>query len=418
MSAFMKTARRLAKAAALVSALTFATNVYAADPIKVGFSMGLTGGLAANGKAALLAIQMWAEDVNAKGGLLGRPVKLVYYDDQSNASNVPGLYTKLLDIDKVDLVISPYGTNLIAPAMPVVMHKGRMMMSLFGVGVNDRFKYPRYFQIMPLGVKSGDAIPAGFFEVAKNIEPKPSTIAIVGADAEFGKVTADAARAMAKKMGFKIVYDRSYPPETIDFASIARTIKAANPDLLFLASYPSDSVGLIRSINETGLKPELIGGGAVGVQFAAIKKQLGPLINNMLDYELYVPSPKLKFPGIEEFLARYQKQAVKNGIDPLGYYVPPFVYAAMQVVGQAVQKTGSLDQDALAKTTHQESFSTIVGPIRFAPNGEWDKPRVLMVQYRGIKGHDIEQFRDPSRYVILYPDEFKSGDVVVPYRKD
>lgn len=408
--------RRLALALALVAGSLCTSPVQAAEPIKIGFSMALTGGLAANGKAALLAIQMWAEDVNAKGGLLGRKVELVHYDDQSSASNVPGLYTKLIDVDKVDLVVSPYGTNLIAPAMPVVMQKGLTMMSLFGVGVNEQFDYDRYFQIMPLGVNSGDAIPAGFFEVAKTLDPKPKTIAIVGADAEFGKVTADAARAMAKKMGLKIVYDRSYPPSTLDFTPITRTIQNAKPDLVFLASYPIDSVGLIRSANEIGLKAMLLGGGAVGVQFAAIKTQLGPHLNNLLGYELYVPSPTMKLPGITEFIERYQAKAADQGIDPLGFYVPPFVYAAMETLAQAVETNKSLDQKALAKTLHGNTFSTIVGDIRFAPNGEWQKPRVLMVQYRGIDGNGLDQFRSAEPYVILYPAEFRSGDVIVPYR--
>ncbi|MGB8019120.1 MAG: ABC transporter substrate-binding protein, partial [Pseudolabrys sp.] len=82
------------------------------EPIKIGFGMAQTGPLAANGKQALLGMKIWEEEINAKGGLLGRPVKLVYYDDQSNPSTVPGIYTKLLDVDKVDLVTGPYATAM------------------------------------------------------------------------------------------------------------------------------------------------------------------------------------------------------------------------------------------------------------------------------------------------------------------
>lgn len=393
-----------------------AGSAMAADPIKLGFSMALTGGLAANGKAALLAMQMWADDVNKKGGLLGRPVQLIHYDDQSNPATVPSLYTKLIDLDKVDLIVSPYGTNLIAPAMPVVMQKGMTMMSLFGVGVNKQFDYDQYFQIMPLGVESGYAIPNAFFEVVKGMNPMPKTVAITGADAEFGKITTDAARDIAKKMGLKVVYDRSYPPATVDFAPIARAIQSSNPEVLFIAGYPIDSVGLFRAINEVGLKAKLVGGGSAGPQFAAVKAQLGPLLNNALNYETYVPSEKMNFPGINDFLKRYQEKAAAQGIDPLGFYVPPFIYAAMEIVGQAVEKTKSLDQKALAKTMHANSFSTIVGDIKFAPNGEWTEPRMLMVQYKGIEGNGVDQFRDPGRYTVLYPPAFKTGDAVVPYR--
>lgn len=400
---------------ACASAFLAATPSFAADPIKVGFSMALSGGLAANGKAALLAIKMWSEEVNAKGGLLGRKVELVYYDDQSNPSTVPGIYTKLITVDKIDLVLSPYGTNLIAPAMPVVMQSGRTMMSLFGVGVNEQFKYDRYFQIMPMGPQSAEAIPTGFFSIAMEMNPKPKTVALIAADAEFGQVSVDAARQIAKKLGIKIVFDRSYPPNTVDFASIVRSIQSANPDVVFMAGYPPDSVGMVRAAREVGLKAMLFGGANAGVQFASIKGQLGPLLNGIIGYELYVPSPKLDFPGIKDFLGRYQQAAQAEGVDPLGYYVPPFVYAAVQILGQAVEKTGSLDQKALAATLHQGSYETVVGTVKFAPNGEWEKARVLMVQYQGITDNTIDQFRKESTQVVLYPPEFKSGTLRAPF---
>jgi branched-chain amino acid transport system substrate-binding protein len=251
--------------------------------------------------------------------------------------------------------------------------------------------------------------------VAKTLCPAPKSVAIVGADAEFGRVNAEAARGIAKQMGLDVVYDRDYPPSTLDFAPIVRAVQASKPDLVFLASYPTDTVGIVRSINEIGLKARLIGGGPVGLQFAAIKTQLGPLINNMLGYELYVPASTLKFPGIDEFIAAYQAQATGQGVDPLGFYVPPLVYAAMEVMEQAIEKTGSLDQGALAATLHQGTFPTIVGDVAFAANGEWRKPRVLMVQYRGVSGNGLEQFRGPAPYVILYPPEFKNGDVKTPF---
>src|SRR6516165_9790995 len=121
------------------------------EPIKIGYGISQTGGLAPNGKSALLAHKIWEEDVNAKGGLLGRPVKLVYYDDQSNPSTVPGIYTKLLDVDKVNLVVGAYATAMIAPAMPVVMQKNKVFIGLLGLAVNSEFQYPNYFAMIPSG---------------------------------------------------------------------------------------------------------------------------------------------------------------------------------------------------------------------------------------------------------------------------
>src|ERR1700761_6478438 len=128
---------------------TAAQPLQAADPVTIGFGMALTGGLAPNGKAALLAMQIWEEEINAKGGLLGRPVKLIYYDDQSNPATVPALYTKLLDVDKVDLVISGYATNMVVPAIPVIIQHKRTFLGLLGLAANSEFNYPNYFSIGP-----------------------------------------------------------------------------------------------------------------------------------------------------------------------------------------------------------------------------------------------------------------------------
>src|SRR5580692_1782388 len=149
-------------------------------PITIGFGMALTGGLAPIGKAALLAMQIWEEETNAKGGLLGRPVKLVYYDDQSNPSLVPGIITKLLDVDHVDLLIGGNGTNMLAPAMPVVMQRNLTFIGLFGLDVNSEFHYPKYFSIIPAGGPAPkEAFSQGFFAVAATLDPKPKTIALV-----------------------------------------------------------------------------------------------------------------------------------------------------------------------------------------------------------------------------------------------
>src|SRR5262249_45555158 len=138
-------------ASLIVLAVLFAGPTLAQEPIKIGFSMALTGPLAPNGKQALLGMKIWEEETNAKGGLLGRPVKLVYYDDQSQASTVPGIYTKLIDVDKVDLVVGGYATNMVAPAMPVIMQKKKTFISLFALDVNAEFKYPNYFAVIPTG---------------------------------------------------------------------------------------------------------------------------------------------------------------------------------------------------------------------------------------------------------------------------
>src|SRR5437764_345464 len=260
--------------------------VGAQQPLKIGFGMSLTGPLAGNGKAALISMEIWKDDVNAKGGILGR----------------------------------------------------------------------------------------------------------------------------------KVEYDKSYRPNPVDFSPIVGAIQAPNPDLVFLASYPPDSAGMVRAVNEVGLKARMFGGGLVGPQFAALRTQLGPLLNGIVNYESYTPEVAQQFPFLEQFLAKYQTRAVKEGVDPLGYYLPPYAYAMMQVLEQAIKATGGLDQAKLADYMHKNEFDTFVGKVRFAKNGEWSVPRMLTVQYHGISGNDLEQWKKPGHVTVLYPANYKTGDVKSPYQ--
>lgn len=389
---------------------------HAADPIKIGFGMALTGGLAPNGKSALLAMQIWEQEINAKGGLLGRPVKLVYYDDQSNPANVPGIYTKLLDIDKVDIVVSGYATNMVVPALPIVIQHRKTFLGLLGLAANSEFHYPNYFSIGPTGgPHPKQSFSEGFFAVAKALDPKPQTIAIVGADAEFPHNATDGARELAKEAGFKIVYDKSYPPTTTDYSPIIRAIQATNPDLVFVASYPPDTVGMIRAANEIGLKARLFGGGMVGLQATAIKTQLGPLLHSIVDYDFWLPVGPYATPDALNLLKQYQAKSAAAGVDLLGFYMPPFAYADMQVLQEAIEQTKSLDQQKLADYMRSHEFKTVAGPIKFGTDGEWTDSRVLEVQFQGVKGNDVEQFKDPKVEVVLYPPAMKNGAVQTPY---
>jgi branched-chain amino acid transport system substrate-binding protein len=408
---FLSVATALALAA-------FGATATAQQSLKIGFGMSQTGALAGNGKAALISMEIWRDDVNAKGGILGRKVEFVHYDDQTNPSTVPGLYTKLLDVDKVDLVVSGYGTAVIAPAMPLMMQRNMVFMSLFGLNVNSKFKYDRYFQIMPAGPDPAVDWTRGFFETAATLNPKPQTVALVGADAEYPHLALEGARQHVKRLGLKVVYDKTYPPNTVDYSPIVRAIQATNPDLVYLASYPPDSAGMVRAANEVGLKTRMFGGGLVGPQFAALKTQLGPLLNGMINYEAYVPDINSKFPFLAPFLAKYQARAAKEGVDPLGYYLPPYAYAMMQVLEQAITKTGGLDQTKLADYMHKNEFDTFVGKVRFAPNGEWAAPRMMTVQYQGIQGNDLEQWKKPGHITVLYPTEYKTGSVKAPFHEN
>ncbi len=171
---------------------------------------------------------------------------------------------------------------------------------------------------------------------------------------------------------------------------------------------------MVRAVREAGLKTKMFGGGLVGLQYAALKQQLGSLLNGITTFDTYVPEPTL-FHGIKDFLGRYQGRAAAQGVDPLGFYTPPFAYARMQVMAQAIEATKSLDQKLIADYIHKATFDTIAGPMKVGPTGEQPDPRVLLVQYQGVEGNGIDQFKLPGKQVIIYPPELRSGEFRYPF---
>src|SRR5215204_6044412 len=364
-------------------------------PIKIGMSMPQTGGLAGGGKASLLGIEIWRDDINAKGGLLGRKVELV------------------VDVDKVDLLFAPYATVPTAPIMPFVKQRGLLLMGNFSFQVNSKVGHDMWFNNAPWG--PADSWAASFLDIAQKAGGK--SMALLTADQEFAQNLALTARDVAKQRNIPVVFDQSYPPNTVEFASILRALKAAKPDIVYVASYPPDSAGILRAVNEIGIGDDvkIFGGGMVGLQFAAVMQNLGSLLNGVVNYNSWLPEQSMYYEGTKAFFETYAKRAVEAKVDPLGYYLAPFGYAMGQMIEAAVGATKSLNQKSIAKYLRENEHKTIVGPIAFSADGERKETATLQAQFRGVKDKDIEQFRSPGKQVILFPDKLKTGDLISPF---
>lgn len=384
-------------------------------PIRIGYSLSLTGPVAGNARSARLAHEIWQDDVNLRGGLLGRPVELVCRDDRADPLLVSDLYRQLMDEDKVDLVVGGYGTNTVLAAMPAVMKKNRFFVALQGLGVNKELGYSNYFAMIPTGPEPSSALTEGFFALAAQQTPRPLTVAFVSADAVFARNPIIGARRNAATYGIRVVHESTYPLQTSDFKPLMDAVADSKCDLLFLCSYLDDSIGLVRAISNHSFRPKMVGASMIGPQNAAVKTALGPALNGIVNYEYWVPAPSLMHPGVQRFLSIYQARAKVAGVDLLGHYTAPLAYAQMQVVGQAIEATGSLDDAELSAYARDATFDTVMGLIKFDVNGEWDKPRVLQVQFQGISGHGLDQFVNGSRQVVVSPPELSSGHLRYPY---
>ena len=172
---------------------------------------------------------------------------------------------------------------------------------------------------------------------------------------------------------------------------------------------------MLRATYEVGLTAKMIGGGMVGLQFAALKQQFGYQLNNVVCYDYYAPEPTMKFSGVDDFLVKYRARAAAAGVDVLGLYIPPFAYAQMQILEETVKAVGGVDDAKMADYLHKTTFKTIVGDIKFGQYGEWETARIITVQYQDIKGNDVQQFKESGKQVILHPANYKSGDLKVPF---
>jgi branched-chain amino acid transport system substrate-binding protein len=251
--------------------------------------------------------------------------------------------------------------------------------------------------------------------LASQQSPKPETIALLSADAEFSHNPIIGAKDNAKKYGFRIVHESVYPLSTNKFVPFIDKAAESECDILFLCSYLSDSIKLVLAIRSHAFHPKMVGGAMIGPQNTSVKATLGALLNGFVNYEYWVPSPQLMFPGVRELLEAYQSRAAAADVDPLGHYMAPLAYAQMQVVADAIKATRSLEDAKLAEYARKATFNTVMGTIEFGNNGEWSRPRVLQVQFQGIVGSDISQFRNGSTQVVVSPPEIASGHLCFPY---
>ena len=389
----------------------------AADPIRIGLSLSLTGPTSPAGKQVLAGLEIWRDDVNAKGGLLGRPVKLVYYDDQGSPANAPGIYAKLMGVDKVDLLIGPYSTNVIAASLPAIIQAKRTTIGIFGLGANKEFKYPRYFSMNSQGPS-----PANYskcvFDLAMEQTPKPTRVALIGADVEYSRNALDGARENAKKHGLEIVFERTYPLATTEFTSIVRAMQAANPDVVFGATLPVDTVGIVRAANEIKFKPKMIGGAMLGLLVTGIKQQLGAA-----DQRLH--QQRVLHPGAQPAVRRHQGD---DGRVPEARARPRHRSAGLHLSALRLRGGADPGEGRVGDQVVRRRDARGVHPQDHLRHG--DRPDRVRRERRmddaahhlhPVPGHHGRRPRPVpglvKRQVVVYPREYKAGSLVYPFEK-
>jgi len=363
---------------------------YAQD-IVVGASVALTGKYARTGQEQLQGFQMWVDDVNARGGLLGRKVALKYYDDESKPETGAKLYEKLITDDKVDLLIGPYSSD-VTMAASTVAEKYNFPMVSSGASATQIWErgYKNIFGLYTLA----ENYMVQILDFAKSKGLKK--IALIYENTEFPRAIASGVKSKAKQLGMNVVFEEEYGKASTDFSSMIIKMKTKKPDMVIGGSYLPDSVAFMRQAKENRLYAKIFAF-AVGPALPDFGKNLGLDADGVMGNTMFEST--LKRPGVKEFAEKYK---AKYGHEP-GYHAGGG-YGAGQVLEAAVKKAGSLDRDKLRAALFSLDTVTVFGNYKVDATGRQIGKRGYAVQW--ING---------NRELIL-PADVATAKPVYPFK--
>jgi len=373
---------------------TGASRVVAAEPsgkpIVIGTAVSLTGRFADGGKFTLQGYQLWAEVENAHGGLLGRPVEIKYYDDQSDPTTGVRLYERLINEDKVDLLAGPYGSALTAPTSNVAQrYKVAMICPEDAAPATFMRGLTVVFQGLPVAVRYVEGVLA----MAKDKGYK--TVAFIGEDSPFPHAIASAVPDLAKKYGLSVVYTEFYPPNNSDFSATVQKVKAANPDVVLAGAFVPDSIGITRGLKQVNFAPKMLYE-AIGGSDPAFGAAVGADADGVMATTAW--SAGLKTAGnaefVKAFIAKYNR--------PSDYHSAS-AYAGLDVMAEAVKRAGGINQDKIVANLGSLTMPTILGTYKVDPaTGIQTGYEAYVLQWQG------------GKQVLIYPQSHAQAKPLIP----
>jgi len=385
----LKALGSLAVVAALAAIALVSLPAAAQGPIRIGASLSLTGTYAKLGKYQHEGYQLCVKEANARGGLLGRKIDMVVYDDQSTPATAVRLYEKLITEDKVDAVMGPYSSP-VSEAAANVTEKYQKVMVMPLAATTSIFKKGRKYIFMV--ISPAEVYLDGLIDMAAKRGLK--TVAIINEDTLFTKTAAIGTVEAAKKRGMQVVFTEAYPKGNQDFSAVLSKIKAANPDVLAAATYFDDAVAIVRQMKELNVNPKMLGvtvGGDLP-EFYDLLKQNAEYIFGATQWEHTLP-----YPGNKEFFAAYKKEF---GREPV--YHSAAGYAGCLVYLEGVKRAGTLDSDKVRDTLLKLEMKTAFGEYKVDADGFQTAHKMVMTQWQD------------RQKVTVWPDELATGKVRFP----
>jgi branched-chain amino acid transport system substrate-binding protein len=353
------TIRMLVAAAALLLAGHAPAWAQAGKEVVFGGAISQTGRYAEPAGRQVNAIKMWVDEVNARGGLLGRKIKLVLLDDKSDTQTAIKLYEKLITEDKVDVLLAPYSSG-ITEAVANVNERHKMPFVAYGAASSPIWEKGRKYIFNIVAV--AEDYQKGAIHLARQIGVKKA--AVIGEDSLFPRQAGKGAKDWAKKLGIEIVVEENYPLKQTDFTALLQKIKASGAEAIFSNSYFADSAAQLRQLREQNINLKLYSS-TIGPALPNYAEQLGATAEYVIGFSQWEPLPKiLKHAGMEEFIAAYEK---RYGEKP--NYHAGGAYGALQVTEAAIKKAGTFDNEKLREALATLETTTIYGRYKVDAKG-------------------------------------------------
>jgi branched-chain amino acid transport system substrate-binding protein len=345
----------LAAGVAVASLAVTGASAQDKTPIKLGLAITQTGPYSPPALFELRGYELAVDQINKAGGILGRQVEVVKYDDQGNPSTAVQLYQKLLTDDKVDLLLSPYQADLVAAVAPIVNRAEKVMPSLSANVEVFSGKFPYLMQ----SITQTGRYMAPVIELASTMGYK--TVALLVQNTQFPKQLGEGVVALAKEKGMEVVFNESYPPNTTDFSALVLKAGEKKPDVIIGATYLADAQGIVRAAKAQNVQAKMFAF-SIGPVEPEFYRGLGTAAEQMFGTTLYFKS--LKTEGNTDFVAAFK---AKYNVDPT--YHAAIAYASMKIFGQVINKVGSLDQKKIRDEFLKTDTQTVVGHYKLNQNG-------------------------------------------------
>jgi branched-chain amino acid transport system substrate-binding protein len=375
----------------LVVLATGVDAVRATSEVVFGGAISQTGRFAEPAGRQVNSIKMWVDEVNARGGVLGRKIKLVLLDDKSDTQTAVKLYEKLITEDKVDVLLAPY-SSAITEAVANINERYKMPFVAYGAASSPIWEKGRKYIFSIVAI--AEDYQKGAVHLAKQIGVQ--RVAIIGEDSLFPRQSGIGARQWADKLGIQVVLEENYPQKQTDFTALLQKIRAAGADAILSNSYFADAAAQVRQMRELNLNFKLFSS-TVGPALPNFPEQLGATAEYVLGFSQWEPLPQvLKLPGMKEFIEVYEK---RFGEKP--NYHAGGAYGALQATEAAVKKAGSFDGDKIRDALATMEVQTAFGRYK--------------VDARGMNSHEGLTFQVlKGQRLVVYPEKWAQTKPELP----